>query len=326
MRLLVIRRDNIGDLVCTTPMIRMLRESFPDAWLGALVTRYNSEVLQGNPHLDQVFTYQKAKHRSADENLLGIYWSRMRQHFELRRRRLDCVILPAGGLQRSALRQARWLGAMRILVPPSPGEAGLHEVERCARVLSPLGINGLPPRLEIRPDPSALDAVRNRLGEKGFASAKLLVALHVSARKPSQRWPTQHFVQFARTLHERANAAFILLWSPGDEANTRHPGDDSKAAEIISATRGLPLLAYPTHTLRELIAALAVADRVVCSDGGAMHLAAGLGKPIVCFFGRSDPAVWRPWGVAHRVLRPDSQEVSDVSVDSALDAFAALPS
>src|SRR5512135_977073 len=60
-KILVIRRDNIGDLVCTTPMIRMLRQHYPDAWIAALVTRYNAEVLAGNPDLDAVFAYQKAK-------------------------------------------------------------------------------------------------------------------------------------------------------------------------------------------------------------------------------------------------------------------------
>ncbi len=60
-KILVIRRDNIGDLVCTTPMIRMLRRHYPDAWIAALVTRYNAEVLAGNPDLDAVFAYQKAE-------------------------------------------------------------------------------------------------------------------------------------------------------------------------------------------------------------------------------------------------------------------------
>jgi heptosyltransferase-3 len=36
-KILIIRRDNIGDLVCTTPLIAALRQRFPAAWLGALV-------------------------------------------------------------------------------------------------------------------------------------------------------------------------------------------------------------------------------------------------------------------------------------------------
>jgi ADP-heptose:LPS heptosyltransferase len=68
MKVLVIRRDNIGDLVCTTPMIRTLRQHYPDAWIASLVTRYNDEVLADNSDLDAVLAYQKAKHRGSGES------------------------------------------------------------------------------------------------------------------------------------------------------------------------------------------------------------------------------------------------------------------
>jgi ADP-heptose:LPS heptosyltransferase len=116
----------------------------------------------------------------------------------------------------------------------------------------------------------------------------------------------------------------MLLWSPGASNDPRHPGDDEKAHEILSKTAAAGTVAYPTRRLEELIGALAASDAVVCSDGGAMHLAAALGKPIACFFGDSPVERWRPWGVPHRVLRAPSGNVRDVSVDDAAAAFRAL--
>ena len=55
-----------------------------------------------------------------------------------------------------------------------------------------------------------------------------------------------------------------------------------------------------------------------------MHVAAALGRPIVCFFGKSDAARWRPWGVPHRLLQPASLDVADIGVEDALSACAAL--
>ena len=63
-RILILRRDNIGDLVCTTPLLEALRAQLPGAWLAALVTTYNAEVLKGNPALDAIFVYEKLKHRT----------------------------------------------------------------------------------------------------------------------------------------------------------------------------------------------------------------------------------------------------------------------
>ena len=83
-------------------------------------------------------------------------------------------------------------------------------------------------------------------------------------------------------------------------------------------------LPYPTLSLPDLIGALSLCDAVVCSDGGAMHLAAGLGKPIACFFGDSPVARWRPWGVPHVVLQSESQRVEDVPVEAAINAASTL--
>ena len=55
-----------------------------------------------------------------------------------------------------------------------------------------------------------------------------------------------------------------------------------------------------------------------------MHIAAALGKPIVCFFGDSPPFHWHPWGVPYRLLQPSTLDARDVSVADALAAFAQL--
>ncbi|MHB8536282.1 MAG: glycosyltransferase family 9 protein, partial [Sulfuricaulis sp.] len=50
-RFLVIRRDNIGDLVCTTPLIHALRQRYPKARLCLLVNSYNRPVVENNPDI-----------------------------------------------------------------------------------------------------------------------------------------------------------------------------------------------------------------------------------------------------------------------------------
>jgi len=84
-RFLVIRRDNIGDLVCTTPLLAGLRRHYPQAHIAALVNSYNCDVLAGNPDVDEIFAYTKAKHRQSGETLLGVYAQRLRMFIEMRR-------------------------------------------------------------------------------------------------------------------------------------------------------------------------------------------------------------------------------------------------
>lgn len=327
MKILVIRRDNIGDLVCTTPLISALRRHFPDAHIAALVNSYNAPVLDGNPELDEVCVYRKAKHREAGESKLAIWLATLGLMLRLRRRNFDLAIVATPAHQPGALRFARWVRAKRVIAyagddTPPPGESGhsdgAHECEAVMRLLRPLGIDEAPGPLRVFPAAALAAQVALPAGDGP------LIALHISARKPAQRWPIERFAQLAQALHAARGARFLLFWSPGADDHAQHPGDDDKAARLIELCSGLPLLACPTQRLEQLIAGLSRCDRVICSDGGAMHLAAGLGKPMVCFFGNSGAPRWRPWGVAHELLQPPSLKVSDVSLDAALQAFARL--
>ena len=335
MRILVIRRDNIGDLVCTTPLFAALRRKFPQAWIGAWVNSYNAAVLEGNRDVDEVIAYTKLKHLDRSEGALSALAKRISALWRLRRMKLDFVVLATSDFSPKLLRLARALGAKRVvgfsdgsaaargldLSVPIAALTGLHEVERVFRLAPLFGIDGPPPALKVVADSSELQ----RASAAFPAGAGRKVAVHISARRPAQRWSAERFAELIRMIGAGGASRVLLLWSPGTQDDPRHPGDDEKAREIVERVGDASLLRpYPTETLPELIGALAACDAVICSDGGASHLAAALGKPIVCFFGDSPVERWHPWGVPHRILQPASRRVSDISADEAMAAFGSL--
>ena len=309
---LVLRRDNIGDLVCTTPLIDALRAQLPQAWLCALVTTYNAAVLARNPALDEVFVYEKLKHRSG--GLLSHLRTRLAQVAQLRARALDCVLVPAPTPQ--SLKLARSLKPAQVIAAPAAVPAQMHEVERSFDVGRKLGLAGKPGPLRVFPDPLRQEALRARLGDGPF------IAVHISARRPAQRWPLERYAELVKALPARQKV--MLLWAPGAREDSRHPGDDEAAREIQSKLKPASAVAVPTPDLETLIAALSLAERVVCPDGGAMHLAAALGKPMVALFGDSPVERWRPWGVPHRVVRPESRNLADLPLAPVLAALDEL--
>lgn len=330
MNILVIRRDNIGDLVCTTPFLHALRKHYPEARIEVLVNSYNAPVLAGNPDVDAVHVYRKAKHRAEGESKWRVWWQTWRLTRRIRQAGVDLAILATPAPSRSALKYARAVGARRIigygsqddglsdgLPPPS---TGVHEVEAVMALLQLLDQPSAPGALRVQPD-AALCVSMTRVVPSGPGP---LIGLHISARKPPQRWPEASFIALAGRLVREKQARLLLFWSPGREDDPLHPGDDDKAARIVVACRGLPLAPIKTKNLEELIAGLSVCDAVICSDGGAMHLAAGVGKPIVCLFGNSEVSRWRPWGVPQRVLQPHSCDVRDVTVDEVFKALEDL--
>jgi heptosyltransferase III len=322
-RIILVRRDNIGDLVCVTPLLAALRLRFPNAHIAMYVNSYHRDVLDGNPDLDAVHVYTKRKHMKGGMNPFVYYWHRARQIWAMRALHFDDIIVAEPAYSRRLARASRVLNPRRIIgfaasdgsgryvdvrVPRGPDEevASLHEVEDVFRLARVYGIEGPPPPVKVCSSAS----VANRAAW----------GVHISARKPSQRWPAERFAAVLRVLHAESGDRLRLFWAPGEAGDEKHPGDDQKSAAIRALVADLPVEFCPTPNLRNLIDGLAACDRVLCSDGGAMHLAAGLGKPIVCMFGRSNPVRWRPWGVPYRLLQAPSQDVADIGVEQVLAA------
>ena len=157
-KILVIRRDNIGDLVCTTPLIAALRQRFPQGWLGALVNSYNAPVLDGNPDLDEVFVYTKAKHRGHGESLPGILWRRLNMMRRLRTMGLDDVIIATTSPQPRVIKLARWLKPKRVIgfgavdgldLALPLDDAKRHEVDDVFRAAAVYGVDTPPPACRV---------------------------------------------------------------------------------------------------------------------------------------------------------------------------------
>ena len=330
MKILVIRRDNIGDLVCTTPLFTTLRNSFPHAHIAALVNSYNAPVLNANLNLDAIYVYKKAKHRESGESKITVWLSTLKLIISLREQKWDYAIIATTAYSKSALKFARAVKPHRI-ISFAPNDTnisdpvdqqltdGLHEAEAVFQLLAPLGIKEKPGAVEVfnsfSPVHSSITVSNN---------VHPIVGMHISARKPNQRWPIDNFSELAHELHNKFETSFLLFWSPGSMDHPQHPGDDKKAKKMQSLCDDIPLTLFPTRSLNELINGLSICDYIICSDGGGMHLAAGLGKPIICLFGNSSAAQWHPWGVPYELIQKKSEVVADISVEEVLSANRSL--
>ncbi|MBI1811865.1 MAG: glycosyltransferase family 9 protein [Nitrospirae bacterium] len=330
-KILFIRRDNIGDLVCTTPSIHAVREKYPDTKIGILVNTYNADAVINNPDIDELYIYEKAKH-APDKNKFSVWLNNLRVLQKIRKERYD-IAIGCGAYSPRLARYTLLTGAKTRIGYLKKGmekskcysmplyEPGgiLHEVQKTYNLLTPLGINGQPSGLRMFPETTEVNKVKDFLNSSGFLKEKPVIAFHISSRRPENRWPVQRFVELANLISTNYAAAILLLWSPGSEKNVYHPGDDEKAEIIKNSLKPEPA-AYKTSHIRELIAALSVSSLVVCCDGGAMHIAAALGKPVVTIWGSTNPDSWAPWGTKHVILKKN-RNAADISVE---DAFAAV--
>lgn len=134
-----------------------------------------------------------------------------------------------------------------------------------------------------------------------------------AAHGPSKCWPSDHFKEVAQRLVKRHGCRAAVFGS-GKEAvacASIAAGMEDSAVDLSGKT-----------SIPELAAMLSLCDVVIANDSGGMHLAAGVGRPVVAVFGITDPAKTGPLGRGHRILAaelvnrsrdlsPDSQDARD---------------
>lgn len=333
--ILVIRRDNIGDMVCTTPLLEGIKTAFPDAKLTLLVNKVAQDVVMNNPHIDSLHVYKKAKHRSKNETAIGVYLHRLKIFWALRKTHFDAAVLANPVPCKYSLRLARMAGATHII---GAGElnhgltrnfgrddfSGNHQVEHTYSYLSALTehLPAVPP-VRVYLASSEREQAKARVNAL-FSLPGQTYGIHISSRSPKRRWDIEKYAAFVHHLLEDVHARVLIFWSPQGALGPDDMGDAARAEKLLALVGSSRVAAYPTTSVRDLMAGFNCCDQILCSDGGQMHIAAGLHKKQVVFFGDTDAPGWHPWSGEYKILQTPSGECKDVTLGSVIDAWHQL--
>lgn len=344
LKFLIVRIDGIGDLVCITPLLAALRARHPDARIDVMANEYNADVLQRNPHVDHVYIDYRTRDRVSDRRSPKRALLKLWQNLRLRAVGYDYAIVAHFGEHTRALKiahQVRPKTTIRSIEPEKQGKSepsvitlaaiwGRHEVLGSFELLKPLGIEQEPGPLLVVPDADKLATARQHMQAfREQHALKRLIGLNLSVSAPTRAWPAEKFAQLAQTVAQRLpDSGFVLFWV--NDAPYGKQRSDNQAVTLLTAqSNTIAVLPFATHDIQDLIAGLAGCDFVVSSDGGPLHIAAGLGKPVLGFFERLDAKLcrWYPWQVPARVLCNHVEhtiDVSEITLDQAVDGLVDL--
>ena len=309
LNILIIRRDNIGDLLCTTPLMVGIKEQLKVDRLDVVTNAYVAPVLKGNTFIDTLYVYHKLKH--GHTSFFKVIYERLKLIFHLRQHHYDYIL----AFDERALNLTRFLRKTKVLAPIQ-NWTNETEVERAWELGQRMGLKGLPGPL-ISPlhlyDPSSNKKNPQTLG------------IHISARRIKQQYPISEWATLIRRLHDMyPKLTFHIFWSPGDAKNLMHPGDDEKADTLKNTLKNLPIQFISTPTLESLMEGLQRCGSMIMSDGGAMHMAASSNRPIIALFGDSNAKRWRPWGVPYTIMQSKTGYVKDIEPSKIIEAWLHL--
>lgn len=305
--ILIIRRDNIGDMICTLPLIQALYAE-RQCNVSVFTNAYVAPILHYAPSVCEIFHYPKAKHGVSGRWTSAFHI--VRSLVLLRRRDFEWII--ACG-DREAHLARLIVPADRILRVDDVSLDSVeprqeHEIDRIWRFAPKLGLTS-----ETAPLPILTSSSRNN---KQRNHQQRIVGLQISARRPMQRMRLDYLVVLLNALLVD-RYTIKVLWAPGNSSNPEHPGDDALANALrVYPSNWSNVMFSPTNTLDKLIEELSECALVITPDGGAAHISAALGVPTLTLFGDSDPSRWAPRGTHTRIIHSSSKQVETIPVST----------
>jgi ADP-heptose:LPS heptosyltransferase len=294
-KILVLRPDRLGDIILTLPIVRNLKESFPEAGITYLCTEYTSQILDSYSLISDLIIYDREKEHKGFKKILNLA-------HQLRERNFDLAIHL---LSRYPLALATYLAQIKYTVGTGFRWYSFlfthrqydhrkynlyHEAEYNLRLLKKIGVNS-----NYNPDvysyfnlPEALIDSIQKIITKEFKDRPFII-LHPGSGGSSIDWPLINFINLIKLLNECGKYEVGV---------TGVTAEKEFLAPLYQA--GVKFVDFVgALNLNELAVFLKNADLFISNSTGPLHLAAAMGTKVLGFYPNSPgvgPGRWGPIG------------------------------
>ena len=303
-RVLIVQPYGIGDLLFLTPVLRALRLCPTVETVDLLLGSRTEAVVRSNPHIDKIYTIDKDRfHRQKK-------WDAWRETFELGRelagRHYD-LLLDYSLRGEYAFFSQFFLGIRRragfsyknrgffhnIRLPLPDGFAGRHVADYVCDLAEAAGIRVRDRFLEFYTTPRDREAAEIILKEKFQMLPQNVLAVSAGggeswgADAHFKRWPPAFFAELINHLKGEFNIDAVAILGSRRE---KEIGEEVK--------RGLQVPCQNFSGEISLETAAAMIEKAalfIGNDGGLVHLASALHRPVMAFYGPVDPKVYGPY-------------------------------
>jgi ADP-heptose:LPS heptosyltransferase len=305
-RILVIRRNRLGDMIYTLPLLHALRRHLLGAHICVACDPVAAPIAEACEAVNEVVVLASGWNpwQAAYKNAAAL------QNY-------DCVIAVKGGFDRRLAVLTRLTNAPTRIgfenttdagslyytdpVPIPEGKNEEHQVETILRLLKPMGI--------VKPTTFRVNlSLRVPEASRAFAAETLLHApftetpgyllINFSSTVPL-KFREEDFIALIRRVLGATNLAVVLVAAPLDQ---------QFAHEIALCMASKRVVAVDTSGPMDLAALLEKAFLLVTPEGGAAHLAASMGTPALILWSEGPFKKWRSLGRRHSYVLAEPGE------------------
>lgn len=289
--ILVIKLDQVGDVLLSTPVFRNLYNHYPEAEIDVLVGSWSRAVVENIPYISKVWEYNSSFFCRSSNNTS--FWNSIKLAKQFRKRKYDMIVELRGDLFTATVvpfsskcRIARATFQIKDKFFHSDSKRAEHEIDRNLCILEYYGI-------ETENRKAFFDvAQEKRRWARLFLDeitngSRDLVAIHPGSPVSLKRWSSSNFSELADRLIQEREVQIILVGTEDEK-----PIID----EIQSKMRYDSFNLAGKTDLHQLGAILQNCVLFIGNDSAPMHIASAVGVHTIGLFGPGSPERFGPCG------------------------------
>ena len=266
-KFLIIRFSSIGDIVLTSPVVRCLKNQFPEAEIHYLTKKRNADLLHDNPYIDKIQFLDNSLSKTIGELKAENYDYIIDLHNNLRSLRVK-IGLKAKSFSFNKLNIRKLLLTLfKIDTMPK-----YHIVDRNLETVGAFGV--VNDGIGLEHFISEEDEMPVEKLPENFRNSYL--ALVLAGTYPTKKMPVEKY----RKLISTSKYPFILLGGKSEQA---------MAAKILEWNTGNVLDYTGKLRINQSASLVKNARLVIANDTGLMHIAAAYHKKILSVWGNTSP-------------------------------------
>lgn len=277
MKVLVVRFSSIGDIVLTTPVIRGLKNTYPEGEVHFVTKKAYTGLLDDNPYVDKIWSLEDDFNALLNDLKKEQFDVLVDLHNNLRTKRLK-IGLGIKSYRLNKLNFRKWL-LVNLKINRMPDK---HIVDRYMDVVKPLNV---------QPDNRGLDYLLMGLIKlpEGIALPGDYICMAIGGQHETKKMPVDKIIALCRKI----NRTIVLIGGP----------EDAPAGEKIASEVGWVRNLCGKLSIRQSALVMRDSAWVISHDTGMMHIAAALGKKVASVWGNTVPA----FGMYPYKPHPDSK-------------------
>ncbi len=271
MKILIIRLSSLGDIVLTQPVVKVLREVYPEAQIDFYTKKQFVDLVTVFGCVDDILVWEKENFTSGSCRMLS-FRNKYDIVIDLHSKLNTFIIKKIINAKKTVTYNKKHL-LRRLIIKKLTEKEVTSTVELYFSALRKLGIYKEFSFPELVPKDENLPNFKN-------LASFTKIAIFPGAIHKTKQYPIGQLAEFIDSIPAEWNCKYIVLGSKSEKELSEKLQEQTETELIDLCGK---------FNISELISAINLCDVIISNDSGPMHIAAALKKPQIAIFGATHP-------------------------------------